>query len=596
MPTGRRRYAMLVLALAVIGCAAHWPALRSGLVADDYLQRSMLEGSYPVQRSPLDLFSFVDASRGDLGPTMDAGTFPWWVHPQLKLTALRPLSSLLVVLDVTLGLSPFAAHVHSLLWWLALLVVLAAFLRQRVPAAVALLATAIYAFDPSSVTPVGWLSNRNAIVSALFGLVALWAHISWRERDWHPGPFVAGAAFALSLLGGEYAFGMFGYLIAYELVAGSGGARRRLRALFPVAAPLAAYFALHVALGYGARGSSMYVDPLRQPLVFAADALLRFPALVVGELLNIPGELTHAALALHLTGLVLLLIPVLAAIATVAPGAIRRLEPGPRRMVLFLLLGAALSLLPVLGAPPSARLLLVPALGGSVFIGVLIRDAALRFLEAGALKRPFVWLGGLVGLGLFTAHVLLAPLTTYVQSSGWSSTQRLARSLYRRAKLDDRKLPGQTVVLLNSFELLTLIYPPYVRHQHGSPLPHAWRALSTTWEPLALRRTALDSIELDAKHGSLLQAVTVTLLRSEDLPVRVGERFHVRGMDVEVLAMDGWGPKSVRYHFDDDLDAPRFVFLEMGANGLRRLRLPRPGHSLEVPGIPKAILDAFKSP
>ncbi len=596
MLTPRGRFAILVLALAAIGCAAHWPALHSGLAADDYLQRSMLDGSYPVHRSPADLFSFVDAARGDLAPLVDAGTFPWWVHPGLELSALRPLSSLLIALDVkVLGLSAFAQHVHSLLWWLALLLGFAAFVRQRMPVAVAALATAIFAFDPASVLPIGWLANRNAIVSALFGLIALAAHAAWRERGWRPGPIVAGLAFALSLAGGEYALGMFGYLLAYELVAGTGGARRRLRSLVPVSAPLVAYLALHIGLGYGAQGSSLYVDPLRHPELFAAGALTKLPALVIGELYNIPGEFAQAALLGRFAG-VLLLLPGLIAIAALSPGAVRRLDPEPRRTLLVLLLGSALSLLPVLGAMPSARLLLVPSLGGSVFIAVLITDAAQRFRETGALKRMSVWLGGVVGLGLFGSHVLGAPLTSYAASTGWTAAQRLARSLYRRAELDDRKLPQQTVVLLNSMEPLTLIYPPYVRHQYGSPMPGAWRAISTTVEPVQVRRTSRDTIELRTVQSGLLQAPTAGLLRSTDLPIRTGQRFHLRGMDVEVLATDGWGPKRVRYRFDGDLDSPRFVFLMMSANGLRRLRIPPPGQTLALPGIPKEIIDALRRP
>lgn len=592
----RRRYAIVVLALALIGCAAHWPVLHSGLVADDYVQRAMLDGSYPVQRSPLDLFSFVDASRGDLGPLQNAGTYPWWVHPQLKLTALRPLSSLLVALDVrVLRLSPFAQHIHSLLWWLALLLVFAAFLQRRVPTAAALLAAAIYAFDPASVLPIGWLANRNAIVSALFGLVALWAYIAWRERGIRRGPYVAAAAFALSLAGGEYGLGMLGYLLAYELVAGSGGVKRRLRALVPVGLPLGIYLALHVALGYGACGSNIYVDPLRHPLLFAAGALLKLPVLVVGELLGLPGDFAHVALSLHLTG-VLLLIAVLAAVAAVAPGAIRRLDPEPRRTVLYLLLGSGLSLLPSLGAMPASRLLLIPALGASVFFAVLIRDAVRRFGEAGAAKQPFVWLGGLVGLGLFGWHVLGAPLTTYEVSTGWSSAQRRVRYLYAHAQLDDRKLAGQTVVLLNAFEPLSLTNPPYVLHEYGRPLPHAWRALSATWEAVRVHRVALDTLELSTAQSGLLQLPTAGLLRAADLPLHAGQRFHVRGMHVTVLAMDGWGPKRVRYRFDGDLDAPRFVFLTVGRNGLRRVRVPRPGRSILLPGVPKPILDTLKRP
>ncbi len=592
MPMSRRRYAIVVLALAVIGCAAHWPALRSGLIADDYLQRSMLDGSYPVHRSPLDLFSFVDASRGELAPLENAGTLPWWVHPRLELRLLRPLSSLLITLDArVLRLSPYPQHLHSLVWWLALLLVLAAFLRDRAPPAVALGAVAVFAFDPASTTAVGWIASRCVVVCAVFGLLALWAHIAWRERGWRPGPYLAAAAFALSLAGGEYALGMFGYLLAYELAAGRGGVKRRLGSLLPVALPLAAYLALHVALGYGARGSSTYIDPLHRPLVFASAALARLPVLLVGQLLNV--ELAISTHAWQLPALLVLLL--LVAVLALAPGALRRLEPGPRKSVLFLLLGSALSMLPAVATVPLPRLLLIPALGGSVFIAVLIVDAARRLREAGALRRPGVWFGSLVALGLFGSHVLGALGTTYAASQNWSAAQQRAQHLYLAAPLDDRTLAKQTVVLVNSFEIATLIYPPYVRHLHGSPMPRAWRALATTWQPVTLHRTASDTLELDAKQGALLTRSTVDVLRAADLPLRAGQHFHVRGMDVTVLAMDGWGPSRVRYRFDGDLDASRFVFLTMSPAGLMRLHLPKPGGSLELPGAP-ALLAQLAGP
>lgn len=591
MSRGGLRRTLLIVAVIGLGVLLHRPGLSAGLAADDYLQRAMVDGSYPVERSPLDLYAFVDASRGELPRLMDAGIFPWWVHPHLKLTALRPLSSLLVYFDVrALGSSDLAAHLHSLAWFALLLAALALLFQSLFSERVALLATAIYAFDPLHVMPVAWLANRAVLVSATFALLGLWGHIRWRERGWRPGAFLSGAGAALALSGGEYGISALGYLVAYELSAGPGRRLDRMRALALAAVPAALYAGTYLALGYGAEGSSVYVDPFRSPGWFILLASVRLPALLLNEFLSIPGELTSRALILGYGRALIVLLPPLVLLGALMPGMLRRLRWDERRMLVFLMLGNGLSILPLLGTIPSPRLLVVPAIGGAVLLALLIRDGVTRVGERAARFRVGTWWRALVALSLALAHLVVSPMTTLSFGTGWSTGQVLVRALYQRGDIDDREVAHQQLILLNSFNHVSAIYPPWARHHAGSPLPGSWRALTTSPASQELTRTSTDTFELAAVGGTLLDLAATDLLRSADAPFRSGDRVTLRGLSAEVLESSPWGPSRVRFRFDRALDDPSLVFLEMTADGVRRVTLPRIGGTRAIPGAPLPIL------
>lgn len=79
---------------------------------DDFAQVAMLDGAYPVERAPWDLFSFTKGEAENVA-LMSRGSLPWWSDPQLRLTALRPLASLLLSFDRAVFDSvPWAMHAH----------------------------------------------------------------------------------------------------------------------------------------------------------------------------------------------------------------------------------------------------------------------------------------------------------------------------------------------------------------------------------------------------------------------------------------------------------------------------------------------------
>ena len=124
-------YAACVVLVIALGVILRASALETGFFSDDFVQAAMLEGRYAAPRGPLDLFAFADGTPEDRARLMRVGALPWWAAEDLRLSMLRPLSSALVIADRALfGDDAFAYHLHSLAWWLFLVMVSARLLRE----------------------------------------------------------------------------------------------------------------------------------------------------------------------------------------------------------------------------------------------------------------------------------------------------------------------------------------------------------------------------------------------------------------------------------------------------------------------------------
>ena len=168
------------------------PALRLGLQADDYFVRMVAlgcPGLPDMEISPLDCFSFADGVPEHNRLKLEQDLLPWWVHETASVSFFRPLSALTHCFDFRF-LEPawWLMHLHSLLWY-ALLCVAAGFLyRRMIPLAwVAGLAALFFALDDAHGIPAAWLSNRNAVMTTLSGVLVLIAHDAWRRGHWRPG-------------------------------------------------------------------------------------------------------------------------------------------------------------------------------------------------------------------------------------------------------------------------------------------------------------------------------------------------------------------------------------------------------------------------
>lgn len=549
------------------------PTVWLGFITDDFGHLLLLEG-LSAQGAPYDLFRFASGDAAALKPMLDHGPYPWWTLPELKLAFWRPLSSALAVMDHTLfGRDARGWHLHSVAWYLAMVAVFGALLRRFLPGAIGALALFLFAIDGSHFMVVGWLANRNALVAAVPALFGLWMHLEWREshRPWALPLSLAGLA--LGLLGGETALGVLAYVLAYELLGATGPVARRLRALGPAALLGLGYLVLYKARGYGAYGSGSYMDPLSEPGRFLLGALEKLPVLLGAMVLEAPADLWMASTSVRpvLVGVGVLGFGLLAVLVR---AAWPELTADERRHGGWLLLGAALSLLPVMATFPSNRLLLVPSLGALVAVAaVLVR--AWRSQARGWRAR-----GMKVGAGVLAlAHLVLAPLL-------WPGMSLLLRQMNAQGEpvyqaleqqLDFARLPGQRVVALPIPIPGFGLYLPMVMAARGMPKPEAWWTLSMSLEPHVLTRTGPTSLELSLTRGRFFTSEFEKVFRGPTYPLPRGSRVELQGLRVTVLEADAEGPSRLGFEFDLPLEDPSFVFLEWKDGGPHRFTPPPVG-------------------
>lgn len=585
-----------LLAIAAFALMVRSGALLLGFTVDDFGQLAMIRGDYPVPRGALDLFTFSDGSEAEVTALTDAGFFPYFRHPDLKLSMLRPLSSALMQFDAWLfGNDALPYHLHSLVWWLAMLGLCAALLQQLLPARLALVAFALLSLDEAHTMALGWIANRNELVSSVFALAALWTHLRTRQaKPPHGGPtaltgaWSTAALFSLALLGGEYSLAFLGYFVAYELLS-EKPARARLLGLLPTLLPAMLYLGIRQALGYGSRGSSMYVDPVRETAPFLSAASERLPVMVGDLLLGIGAD--GYAFGFRWTPQLVQLgwLPQ-RALHDIAPAQQLQLGAGVLALLLglgllawslrgrgkadplgWLTLGAGLSLLPTLVSIPSTRMLIPPLLGLCAALAGLV-------VRASRGAWPYRILAGL----LLGYHLVMPTVNALQETAFGKLAANKVRASMLKAPFDAAKITQQDVFLFGAADLTTTLYIPYVRRLYGLPAPRSCHLVSSTWAPQRLTRTSEHSFELRRlRRGENAGDAYGRVFNN--LPVEPGLIGRAGPMRVEVLDSREGRPTRTRHVFDVPLDHPSLLFIVQTGVGLVRLPLPTVGGFVDVP-------------
>lgn len=549
-----------------------------GLQVDDYWQRNYFLGNprWPTASGPWwGLFSFFDGVPAHMAGYREDGLVAWWADEHTRISFFRPLSCLTHLLDYRLWPdAPGLMHLHSLAWYLALVVVAAVLYRRLLPPSVSALAALLYAVDHTHGGVVGWISNRNALVSAVFGLSAVIFH-DRASRGEARARWLAAGCLGLALLGSEGALGALGYLAAHALVLDGRPWRQRARDLAPHALALAPWLVVYRLGRFGASGSGMYVDPGRAPLRVLRHVPEYLSLLVASDWGSIGPE---AELLMPPAGRVALLVvavlAVLAALITLAP--LLRSRPSTR----FLLLGALLSILPGCATIPATRLLLLPSLG---LMGVVAE--ALVYLVAegtaparGLARVAWVWFGLWVGVG----HLLLSPLV--VGPTAWQmvlfqgALDRLAESWAP----DDAGLPSQRIVAVNVPEPAFAGYTLILRATRGATVPRGFLGLVNGVRRSELTRVGDAVVEVRAP-GGFMQWATDYLVRDPSTPIPVGTRFQLSDVTVEVThATEGGVPDVARFTFEGGADDARYRWVQWAGGKYVPFSLPAVGETVAI--------------
>lgn len=555
-----------VLALGVILVS---PAVRAPLFLDDYLQGAMVDGTYPVPRSPFDLYAFYGP---DINATLMArGLLPWWSDPALAIRFFRPLSSVLLWFDHRVfAHAALPMHLHSLAWWFAAVFAARALFSRVLPSRIVLLSTAIFALSPCHAMPIGWVANRETLISLTFGALGICTQARFRDERHIKEGALSALWFALAFLGGgEYALCLGGYVVAMD-VSRREGLVRRITGWLPYALPAVGYLVVRGFRGYGAAGSAFYSDPIRDPMAFLAEAPWRLIALLARAWLTVDADAwvaswpRYALVALVLLSAVLWVRPLRSALVVL-----------PKRQfqtISWLLVGSFLALLPLLAVFPGWRVLGVSMLGVAPVVAFYIDHMWFPRVDEAAANRATGSLASLAALALGFAHCVHGPGTLYLASEQQRlfASSFVDRATWIRTHVDDTKSAKLGIVR----GAPPLAFLPFALDSHGSA-PARFHLLSMVNHVLVLRRDT-HTIDLVASLGQSLYPVNEqNLYRKTSSPLRAGDEVALPGMRVTILEASEVGPRSARFVFDEDLGT--FRWFNEGVDQMSGVELPSIG-------------------
>ena len=561
--------------LALLAVVLALPALRAGLMADDYYQRLVLlrradwaDGLNPTR----DLFSFVPESQR--AALMDAGVLPWWCDPEVRIAFARPLSALTHQVDAALWPDCYPLqHAHSLLWF-ALAVALVATLYRRVhgAGAVAGLAGLLFAVEDAHAWPAAWLANRNALVCLVCGTAVILLHLSWHESRKHSRYLAALVALAVGLGAGEATLGALAYVAAWQLTEQGSPWPRRLAPLASYAAVVAVWRVLYVRAGYGAAGSALYLDPASDPLAFVKALIERWPPMMAAQWLQAPVDAWLLLSLRQQAGSA-----VLAAAAVIGLLALLWTLLRRERLARFWFLGMALSIVPLCAAFPMDRLLVFSGIGAFGLMALLLRQVGVWPWEPG---RAWGW-RRVTAVALLVLHLPVAAVLLVGRTAALPVFAQFF-ALGARHGPSGPEVADQTFVFVNGNDF-PVAYTGIIRKAEGKvPAPRRVALLASMMTSFVAYREDQQTLVITPREGFLARPADC-LLADPHPRFAEGERIARPDYVAEIRSVtDDGRPRQVAFRFHRVLEDPDYRWLYWGGAQLTEFPLPSVGESVSV--------------
>jgi hypothetical protein len=552
------------------------PTLFGGLSLDDYVIQYQMDGPRDGEYAgsgPFDLFEWMRPAHNHR--LIDGNGMPWWTYENAHLAFMRPVSSWTHwVDDVLFGGRAVFCHLHSVVWF-ALLVGLAfkvygELIEERWVVGVA---SAMFALDSAHGSAVGWISNRNAAIAGVFGILALLCHHRRRHGADLATAVTGWGCFALSLLSGESAVGLFGYLIAYALTFERAPLRARVASIAPHVGIAGIWAAVRSALHYGSYGLGAYVDPIHEPLLFLRVMPERFVVLLSSQLSRMSADFYDLLPSTFRPWQFGWGIAMCALLVWFCYPSLRR-ERGLR----FWAIGSMSSILPLTATVPNDRLLTFVGLGMFPVIAFGIH-AALRAVPRLRAAKGDARLRMLAASGLLFVHLVIDPMMLPISAMTPSLVGRWAA----RA---DAALPStpamhdKTLIVAAVPDSMLMSYLPVMRTLEGRTRPDKLYWLAATPSAASMERLAPNVLRVSAPAGLFDPRSEA---RSPSLALQKGERIQLSQMTVEVIELSPDGrPTVCDFVFSEPLDSPRFVWRTWDSGQVREFRPPAIGESVQV--------------
>ncbi len=583
MRVASRKQFLLPLLLALLLVS---PSLFTGLQLDDYYHWGLVTGN-PLAQPGEDaagvfkLFTFLDGNAERTQQLVDKGMLPWWTLPDVKYMFWRPVSEITHGIDYRLWPDkPVLMHLHSLVYFLLLLLVTHKLLQRWLKGRALVWAFWIFCLSYTHGFAAGWLANRNAVLASIFVALTLYFHDRWR-RESKPGfHWLALLCFALGLLSGEMGVSGGLFLLAYALcydssvrkpAAGEGFVVRYFRQLLTIA-PYGVlgivWLVARSMMGYGAEGSGHYVDPTQfgQFLLTASE---RYLILLNGLFWSLPPEFES------LMGNTLPVIVGVVGFGLLGVAVAPLLKANP--LARFFSVSVLLMLVPVCATTPHSRLLIAASLPFAALAG-------LYFGARTDHKKQFAGLPGKlapVASGLLVISLLvLSPLLLVFESVQMKLAMdgilnKGAKNLVIKPEQENR-----IHVILNPPVSSVAGYIQGVRTYHGLNTAKAVIPLVSALKDLQLTVKANGLLEIEGAEG-LYQDSQESLLRARSHALVPGETLTVAGIKATVIHVNTDGvPTRVAFQLPADRDA--FVFHVWNRGEPVQCRLSPPGSQVTL--------------
>jgi hypothetical protein len=575
-PTGPARLAV-PLAFVVATLLA-LPALTAPLLEDDVIHRGMLLEKAPgVHWSAFELYDFVGGATRPASLMRDRGLLPWFTDENLKLRFFRPLSSAVLAVEARLfGERTWPARLHSLVWFFAILALVAALHRRFLSTSTASVATLVYALAAGHALPVSWIAARHALVCAAFSLLVFWLHLRAREDGWRPARWLAPLVLAVGLLGGEMTLGAVALIGAWEIF----GRRDRIRdvalALAPIASVTVVYLGCYVAMDYGARGSGAYTGlDAGWPGVLT---VVRHFLLLVGELVAAtPSDAFGLATARAQTSGALWGATMAFVLLVVYRFARPFADPRDVAAMRWMPVAAAAAALPGALALVGGRVLTLALVPSTAVVAVALVHGATAVRRRGV--RTLVSAVMAVAIAaLALGHFLIAPAMKAIIGF------ELARIAREQHDLAARTAPCRGVmVLVAAADPVVSTYVPATLSVRDRG-PERLRVLSMAGGDHRIDNVTRTGFDLTTRGSDRVRSVWERLYRSGPLPA--GSRVRVAGLDAKVIEDRGGAPVRVRFDFGEPLGSAHLCLLQWRDGGIVPLRPPAPGETIALPYEP----------
>lgn len=570
--------------LAAVAIVLSLPSLFGGFALDDHYFRMVFQGSPGLPEldpHPLETFTFGGGTPETNRVRMNRGLLPWWTPMHWQTSFWRPVTSVTHRIDHQLfGNTAWPMHLHSvLLYGLLVLTLVTLYRRLCASAAIAGLAALLFIVDDANALPVGWLSSRNTLLSAIFAVLTLLLYDQWRRvgKRWAmPSSLVA---LVLALLSGEGAVAVTAYLFAYAVFIEKTRPRVRLLSLLPYAVAVIAWRLVYTGLGYGAANSLVYVDPGAQPAAFLSNAAYRWPAYLFG-LFGMADPFMGSFLSSPWIALVWALMVTLLAFALWVIWPVIRNNDGQK----FWLVGSVLAVAPACATYPQSRLLMFAAIGAMPVIAHFLYAVATREEHVLFSRR---WPGParvLTGFFIF-AHLIVAPVCFVFGTISMLPVERVVRaynaSIPSSPEIRDRKV----IVVRSALDVVTAGIP-ILRSSLNQPVPESTWQLVSGFGPLTIERVDAHTLVVRTKRAVYPHAVGQVFARPPWRDMQPGEKRELDGLTIEVLRINRDGrPKDVRFEFAQPLESPDYHWLTMDAGRYVPFELPAVGDSVELEPI-----------